>query len=472
MSENPQLIRVRPKIRHDLRTCLNQILGYAELLEEESDDQAPASLTDDVGKIHQAARRMQILLDDLFAMRPATDAADSEAKGQTTPAETSDNLDAYYASALESATVMARMKGPERLAALRGAGEHILIVDDSEANREILSRRLEEQNYKTEQAFDGASALAALREQPFDLILLDIMMPGMDGIAALRSIREQSSLAELPVIMATALDDSANVADSLCLGANDYVTKPLDFPVVLARVKTHLTIRKLAQTKDEFLRIASHDLKSPLHAINLAAHALAVRDPALASFVSMLRDRVAQMKKIVEDFLDFQAMEDGRIQLNLADADLNVVARQTVQEQTEYAAGKGISLSADLDPNLPMVHADVARLEQVAANLIGNAIKFCPKGAQVKVRARRAEGGVSFEVEDNGPGLRPEDLPKLFAKYARLSNKPTGSEKSSGLGLAICKQIIDLHGGKIRGSQNDGPGSTFSFWLPVGSEPR
>src|SRR3954452_3436466 len=139
-------------------------------------------------------------------------------------------------------------------------------------NRDMLSRRLQREGYTVLTAEDGYKALEMMKSQKFDLILLDVMMPGLNGYEMLPIIRQQFSLAELPVIMATAKDRSEDVVEGLKLGANDYVTKPIDLPVLLARMEIHLKLKNLAQMKDEFLRIASHDLKNPLSTILMSAH--------------------------------------------------------------------------------------------------------------------------------------------------------------------------------------------------------
>src|SRR5258708_3199626 len=244
----------------------------------------------------------------------------------------------------------------------------LLVVDDNEMNRDMLSRRLKREGYTVTLAEDGNQAMELIKSQKFDLILLDIMMPGLSGFDMLPMIRETHSLADLPIIMATAKDESVDIVEGLKLGANDYVTKPIDFPVLLARLQIHLKLKALAQLKDEFLRIASHDLKNPLSTILMSAH--------------IVRDKV-------------------------------------------------------------------------------------PPGTEMPEQIHNVS--VVVDICDSGPGLTKEELDRVFTKYSRLSNKPTGGESSSGLGLAICKQFIDLHGGKIGVSNNPDHGATFWFSIPVSS---
>ncbi|MCC7451319.1 MAG: HAMP domain-containing histidine kinase [Anaerolineae bacterium] len=351
---------------------------------------------------------------------------------------------------------------------------NLLVVDDNEFNRDMLSRRLRREGYTVDVAENGYQALEMLRDRRYDLVLLDIMMPGISGLEILTTIRETRSIAELPVILATAKDQSEDIVEGLKLGANDYITKPIDFPVLLARLRLHLQLRNLSQLKDEFLRIASHDLKNPLSTILMSAYIAIDRIPPgevmtaqVHNMLTFIVRRGEEMQRIIKDFLDFQAMEDGNFTLERYAINLNTIATNVIESNASYASGKSITLHADLDPELPYVSADEARLMQVAQNLVGNAIKFCPAEARVVVTTRLDNGCVMLEVCDSGPGLMPEDMDKLFVKYARLANKPTGGENSSGLGLAICKRMIELHGGKIGARNNPDRGATFWFSLPI-----
>ncbi|MEP7284394.1 MAG: HAMP domain-containing sensor histidine kinase [Chloroflexota bacterium] len=358
----------------------------------------------------------------------------------------------------------------------KGDQGHLLVVDDNEMNRDMLSRRLKREGFTVVVAEDGHQALQLLKQHKFDLIVLDIMMPGLSGFDMLPMIRSEYTLAELPVIMATAKDGSADIVEALRLGANDYVTKPINFPVLVARVRIHLQLKQLSQLKDEFLRIASHDLKNPLSTILMSAHLVRDRVPPgfmmteqFYNMLSFIVRRGEEMQRIVRDFLDFQAMEDGKIALELALINLNDVARDVVQSNSEYAESKHIILYTELDETLPQIRADGVRLAQVAQNLLGNAIKFSPNGSITYIRTNNHEGAVMLEICDAGPGLTEDDIQKAFTKYSRLSNKPTGGESSSGLGLAICKQMIDLHSGKIGVYNNPEQGATFWFSIPLGS---
>ncbi|MCX7012682.1 MAG: response regulator, partial [Candidatus Sumerlaeota bacterium] len=322
--------------------------------------------------------------------------------------------------------------------------ERILIVDDDPNNLDVLDQELRDAGYETRLSAGGKDGLAAVREGGMDLVLLDIMMPEVSGVETLCRLREEYSMADLPVIMVTAKDQSQDVVESLSLGANDYVSKPIDIPVLLARVRTQLSLRRLMRQKDDFVRIASHDLKSPLMSILSYAGLLLKRLPEgmaqgdeARRFISRIHANAMEMGRLIEDLLDFQVLEDGTLALSSAPVDLNELAGQIVEGNVEVARAKQIQLGFEPSPGLPPVEADEWRLNQVIENLVGNAIKYCPPGGQATVRAFALDGAVGLEVSDTGPGLSDEDLKKAFVRYARLSNLPTGGEKSYGIGLAI-----------------------------------
>lgn len=245
---------------------------------------------------------------------------------------------------------------------------------------------------------------------------------------------------------------------------------------VVAMIETHrayIRVRELAKQKDDFLRVASHDLKNPLQAIQGASELLALftekehSSPEMREFIEMIHNRAEVMQRIIEDFLDCQALEDGQLRIERAPTDLAVVAREVVAGQAGIAQEKGIALTLALVPPVPAAHVDRARIAQVLENLVGNALKFSTAGTTVTVRLSVVSDRLRCEVIDEGPGLTTEDFPKLFTRYAHLSAQPTGGEISTGLGLAICRQLIEAHDGQIGAGNNAGAGATFWFEVPV-----
>jgi len=246
--------------------------------------------------------------------------------------------------------------------------------------------------------------------------------------------------------------------------------------IILLAIEDITERKKLMEQKDEFIRIASHDLKNPITCITGFASIIDSQIPPGTTMTAETHGYAEKitvhcrfMQMVIEDFLDFHALEDGQIKLTLEAVDLNELARDVLERNASYAAQKQITPHLDLERGSLLVNTDKSRLNQVLENFVSNAIKFSPQGEKVTVGTRKTESGILLEVRDSGPGLTDEDMEKLFVKYAKLSNMPTGGEKSSGLGLAICKKVIEIMGGKTGARNNPGGGATFWFELPGNS---
>lgn len=351
---------------------------------------------------------------------------------------------------------------------------HILVVDDAAGMRDVLAIGLEREGHVVAVAGDAHGALEQIRATRFDLILLDIKLPGMSGLDLLVQLRESHSALDVPIIVISGNGESGDVVSALQWGANDYITKPTDMAVVRARVRAQLSLKQLKETNDRYLRIVSHDLKKPIMLmLDIARQVHAGHAPGTPlsedarSALELLIESGQFMQQIVSDLFDQHALRGGRLRITRQPTDLGAVVRQAVTRNGAYAKSKGIALDMRFEIGLPIIQADDLRLMQVLENLIGNAIKFSPAGARVTVSTRSDAGFIRCDVSDTGPGIAAQDMGKLFVEYAQLKNLPTGNEKSTGLGLAISKELITRHGGEI-GAQN-GPegGAVFWFRLPV-----
>jgi class 3 adenylate cyclase len=238
----------RARLRHDLRTPLHQIIGYAELLEDEVRDAGQEKFVADLAKIRAAARKALEFVDQTVPPTPSLSGPAVFREPRAEPGGPPTGAQPAPATTVPLAPDPRPPAPPVEPGSVR-----LFVVDDNELNRDMLSRRLGSRGYAVELAEDGERALARLSEQTFDLVLLDIMMPGLSGIDVLRQVRQRWPESDLPVIMVTARDTAEDVVEALQLGANDYVTKPLDFPVVLARVETQLTLKR---QKEEIRRLA------------------------------------------------------------------------------------------------------------------------------------------------------------------------------------------------------------------------
>lgn len=350
----------------------------------------------------------------------------------------------------------------------------VLVVDDLEVNRNLLTKQLGRRGYTVLEADSGPSALEMIENEKFDIVLLDIRMPDMDGLEVLRRIRKTHSPLNLPVIMVTAEALTEVTVEALQSGANDYLVKPIDITAAVARIESQLNLSHMATIKDDIIRFASHDLKKPLIIMMDIAEVLKEDIQSgkplpddTADMMDVLIKTGNNMQDIISGFLDQEVLRQGMEDRDYQPLDINNIVQASVISNYDYAGRKAIDLKYTLEPELPKIAANEFRLLQIMDNLIGNAMKYCPQGSVVEVITRREEKNVFVEIKDNGPGLQEEDFPKLFIKHAMLSNQPTGNEISTGVGLALCKQLIKLDKGDIGARNNPDAGVTFWVSLPI-----
>jgi two-component system sensor histidine kinase/response regulator len=351
----------------------------------------------------------------------------------------------------------------------------ILIVEDDVSNRELMAARLQYQNYQLRFAQDGQQALDMVAAKRPDLILLDTMLPKLKGPEVLQILRQSYSMVDLPVIMVTAIDDDHHIVQALEMGANDYITKPISFGVLQARIQTHLSLKQLAAMNVEFLTTASHDLRKPLAVIqdiaNQARLKLAgsaqVDKQTLLSDLTLISQSASYMNNIANCILDMQASGFGQIRLTKTPLSMHALVEEAIERHRDRANEKRIQIIHMHSADRLVVEADRTRISQVLDNLLGNAIKFCSAGDTVRITLKSSLDQVRVDISDTGPGLRPEDFPQLFMKHAQLSNKASDNEHGTGLGLSICKQLVELHNGEIGARNNTGRGATFWFSLPL-----
>lgn len=353
--------------------------------------------------------------------------------------------------------------------ALQALSEHnprILIVDDNEVNRSLLGRMIESEGFEAVLAHDGHDALAKLDAETVDLVLLDIMMPGIDGLQVLEQIRENETTKSLPVILISAMADTRDIVRGLSRGANDYITKPVDVSITLARVKSQIalklllderaqTIEQLRQTqamRDHFFRIASHDLKGPLTNLNMAhlllREMLPDREANVTNVLDTIQVTVRSMMEVVEEFLETAMLHHGRIELNIRPENAADVIQRVVVQHEAIATQKGIRL--DVSPTHEAILCDPVRLQQILANLVSNAIKYSPKQATVSISTRvTPDNALRIAVQDQGAGIPEAEREQLFQPFSKLSTRPTGGESSHGLGLWIAQELTTLQNGRI-----------------------
>jgi signal transduction histidine kinase len=366
----------------------------------------------------------------------------------------------------------------ERTAA--GKAPHLFIVEDEPMNQ-LLLRRIFEPEYRITIADSGHEALALLREQSFDVLLLDVMMPDMSGLEVLKTIRKQHQHVDLPVILVSALHDSDDIVRGFQLGANDYLAKPLNVEVARARVAMQIKLKQLADDKKQtiqemeklqamketFFRTVSHDLKGPISNIRMAQYILSdmfAHDPDVKLILDNIDLSLTGMQDMIQMFLDAAMLQSGALELHLDSVDVGDIIQRVTNQYALTARSKHIQLHQF--PCEQMALADERLLLQILGNLIGNGIKFSQPNSVMMVWAEGDANWVRVNVADQGPGIPFEERKHLFKMFSKVSVRPSGSESSTGLGLWIVKTLVELQGGKVGVDCPADGGSIFWFELP------
>lgn len=394
---------------------------------------------------------------------------------------------------------------------LEGPSPRLLIVDDVADNRNLLARRLQRRGYEVLEAAGGAQALAIIAKEPLDLVLLDVRMPDMDGREVLQRIRSTHSSLSLPVIMVTGNAASEDVVEALKLGANDYVTKPIDIAVALARTETQIgrkraeekvrranqeLERKVAErtadlqlaneelrranavaeaanrAKDQFLTNMSHELRTPLNGVMGMAQALGDTGltPAQREMVDVIESSASVLHTVLTDLLDLVDIGAGETELSPQVVDLFEIVMSAVSPVAAQAAEKGLDFKVSLDPAAEgRVEVDPVRLRQVLQKLLSNAVKFTDSGeiAVAVSRSAKTPDNVVITVKDTGVGFDPAHTERLFQPFEQADGSMTRRFDGAGLGLPICAQLVKLMGGIISAESVLGKGSAFTIVLPL-----
>lgn len=368
----------------------------------------------------------------------------------------------------------------------------ILAVDDNPRNLQLITSLLSQKGYKVVVANSGENALKYLMLKKPDLILLDIMMPGMSGYEVCEEISKNPDLVGVPVIFLTAKSELNDVVTGFRLGAVDYITKPFRGEEVIARIETHLELRRvrtelelkndlIAQEtnklrtaiaeKDRFFSILSHDLRAPLAGFQAATELLEnniqnLSTEEAAMFISSMADSARQLNKLLENLLSWAQLQLGTLKPISENFDVFYLAETAVNSQKTLAAQKDILIENQLNKSA-RVFADYQMTLTIFRNLISNAIKFSPRGSKITLHhSPSAEGFVAVSISDSGIGMNPETLQNLFRLDVKVSRPGTEGEASSGLGLILCKDLAERNKGTISVSSVEGQGSTFTVSLP------
>ena len=355
----------------------------------------------------------------------------------------------------------------------------VLVVDDQARNIQAVGGLLTQAGLDVMPATSGTQALERIRQRMPDLVLLDMLMPDMDGFAVCERIRTDPRTALLPIIFLTAARDHELLVRAFRAGAVDYVTKPFVAEELLARVRTHVELKRvrdhlgnIARERADLMQIVAHDLKNPLSSIQFGALMLTQQrqhDPERTNQVAeMIRDSAAEALRFIHNYLEQSAEGTLKRRFRIEAVALAELAARACRGLAAAAASRDVRLQLDVEPGQD-VAGDRTAVLHAMENLVSNAIKYGPGPGVVEIRVGPGSPGtMRFSVLDRGPGIDQSQEQRLFKRYVKLSDEHSGG--SSGLGLAISKQQISQIDGHLWFEPRPGGGAIFSFELPVRAE--
>jgi two-component system, sensor histidine kinase and response regulator len=357
----------------------------------------------------------------------------------------------------------------------------ILVVDDTAENLRLLTNLFREHRYEVRPVPSGKLALQAVALDPPDLILLDINMPDMNGFDVCDALKQNEAWMDIPVIFVSALDEVFDKVRAFSVGGVDYITKPFQVEEVLARVHTHLVLRRtqreleqriqrlreLESMRESMFQMIAHDLRSPAWGIEqvvarLAAQARERLEPEAAVQLEHAQKAAVDLGRMVSSLLDVSRIETNNMPIHVADVDLRGLAASA-------AANAGLAdpsraVHVDIEAGT-LARCDAELVRRVLENLVGNGLKHTPPGSTMRVRCARDGEVLRVEVADRGPGVPVEDRERIFDKFGTVQSR--NRYATSGLGLAFCRLAVEAHGGRIGVADEEGGGSRFWFELPA-----
>ncbi len=398
-----------------------------------------------------------------------------------------------HRSTLTPAPVVSRAGGSDARPA-DGESALILVADDVPANVELLFDQLHALGYRTVAAQDGPSALAtAFRHRP-DLCILDVSMPSGDlgcedratGFEVCRRIKRDPRTARIPVVFVTALNDTTDRVRAIEAGGDDFLTKPHNRLVLGARVRSLLKLkaatdaleesfrklRELEKVRDDLMKMIVHDLKTPLTSVLATLELLLDGDFGSLSVtqqqvISDAEGKAEDLLRLIEDLLEIAKLEETTLPLTLEPIVPGALLNEVVHEWGVRFQQEGAHAAVDVADDAPAFHADRALLKRVFANLIQNALTHSAHAVGIRLSARRDPAGVLLTVADTGPGIPPEYHELIFRKFEQVRTRHAPRVRSSGLGLAFCRLVVERHGGRIWVQSSEGAGSAFHMLLPL-----
>lgn len=352
----------------------------------------------------------------------------------------------------------------------------ILIVDDMPKNIQVLGNLLRQSNYNVEFATNGPEALEWVKVSKFDLILLDIMMPGMNGIEVCKILKENPETKDIPIIFITAKSDSKDITLGFKTGAIDYITKPFNIDELLARVSTHLLIQSqnkelLYQNsfKNVLMSVIAHDLRTPLSIISNMINVATLKKEQqkfneLGEILEILDISIKESFLIVNDLLAWGKVQLGKIKINRTSFNLFDLIKEIIYAFSSVTDKNNIKVNCNINSDI-IIETDKELLKIVIRNIFNNAIKFTPINGEITINYNNIDSHL-ISIKDTGSGINKDKLHKLFSVDPDNFQRNTFTESGMGLGLFLIKDILEFISGKIIVESEEGKGSTFSVSLP------
>lgn len=361
------------------------------------------------------------------------------------------------------------------------------MLDDNQANVQIVCLTLKKNNIRAVGAVNAQEALALIEKEKPDLILLDIMMPEIDGFKFMEMIRQNEATSDIAVIFLTAKSSTDDIVKGLESGAVDYITKPFSTSELITRIHTHVKIKRLQDAlKDkthslealnnemtEIIGIMAHDLKNPIFSILMQAKSIMNEQmpyEEAEDFIKGIIRASDAMLELIKKILEVNHVEQGRMTAEIKPSDIVPVTTDLVKRYEQIAKNKDIDLSLIIGEIKCKPLLDENLYVQVLDNLVSNAVKYSPKGKSIWVKLECFNGAFELSVRDEGPGLSKEDQAKMYNKFCKLTPQPTGSESSTGLGLSIVKKYVEMMNASISLRSEEGKGCNFIVRFPLSEE--
>ena len=361
----------------------------------------------------------------------------------------------------------------------------LLVVDDVQTNVLLLKALLSKDGYGILVANNGQEALEVIRNENPDLILLDVMMPGMDGFEVAERLKSEEYRCEIPIIFLTALDDTQSIVNGFKLGAGDFISKPFRKEELMVRIKHQLSLvaaRRIIEEKNEELRktiagrdkmysVIAHDLRSPMASMKMLLNTIMMSvekdkiDPDIFDMLEMSNKTSEEVFSLLDNLLKWTKSQLGKLTVIPQKLDISGLADGVVEVTNSVAEVKHIKLIRT-DHESFFVYVDIEMIKSVLRNLISNAVKFSNPDSEIKVGIKAEDGKVIVSVTDSGKGIKKEDQHKLLKDSTHFTTYGTNSEEGSGLGLLLCRDFARKNGGELWFESEENLGSVFSFSLP------